>query len=181
MPALQPSAFILRPYLGSGCGSPSPPDNARRRLCVSDFFRSTDSGEYDVLGVQLVTVGERASDVAQELFGQTSTRSTCSCTASASKSAEAGRAASGCGRSWASAPRTPRKSASCSSRATGAATTASAAPPGPGGAGQDRGTAQAPVHRRHPERELHARPGQERTRIVVHHPQAKYFDVRADG
>jgi 5-methyltetrahydrofolate--homocysteine methyltransferase len=45
-----------------------PRQNTRRRLCVADFFRPAESGEYDVLGVQLVTVGERASDVAQELF-----------------------------------------------------------------------------------------------------------------
>ena len=45
-----------------------PRQNTRRRLCVADFFRAAESGEYDVLGVQLVTVGERASDVAQELF-----------------------------------------------------------------------------------------------------------------
>jgi 5-methyltetrahydrofolate--homocysteine methyltransferase len=45
---------------------PRQPD--RRRLCISDFFRARDSGEFDVLGVQLVTVGARASDAAQELF-----------------------------------------------------------------------------------------------------------------
>ena len=45
-----------------------PRQTTRRRLCVADFFRSVESGQYDVLGVQLVTVGERASDAAQELF-----------------------------------------------------------------------------------------------------------------
>ena len=45
-----------------------PRQNTKRRLCVCDFFRSKDSGEYDVLGVQLVTVGDRSSEVAQELF-----------------------------------------------------------------------------------------------------------------
>jgi 5-methyltetrahydrofolate--homocysteine methyltransferase len=40
----------------------------RRRLCIADFFRPKGSGEFDVLGVQLVTVGTRASDAAQELF-----------------------------------------------------------------------------------------------------------------
>src|SRR5436190_1765189 len=39
----------------------------RRRLCIADFFRTVESGEYDVLGVQLVTVGSRASEVAEEL------------------------------------------------------------------------------------------------------------------
>ncbi len=38
------------------------------RRCISDFFRSVESGELDVLGVQLVTVGEKASVHAQALF-----------------------------------------------------------------------------------------------------------------
>jgi 5-methyltetrahydrofolate--homocysteine methyltransferase len=45
-----------------------PRQNTRRRLCIADFFRSVESGEYDVLGMQLVTVGDKASDLAQELF-----------------------------------------------------------------------------------------------------------------
>ncbi|HMB96617.1 MAG TPA: vitamin B12 dependent-methionine synthase activation domain-containing protein, partial [Tepidisphaeraceae bacterium] len=45
-----------------------PRQEARRRLCISDFFRDVESGQFDVLGVQLVTVGDRASEVAQELF-----------------------------------------------------------------------------------------------------------------
>jgi 5-methyltetrahydrofolate--homocysteine methyltransferase len=45
-----------------------PRQATRRRLCIADFFRPVGGGEYDVLGVQLVTVGERASDAAQELF-----------------------------------------------------------------------------------------------------------------
>ncbi len=45
-----------------------PRQNTRRRLCIPDFFRSTESGQFDVLGIQLVTVGDRASELAQELF-----------------------------------------------------------------------------------------------------------------
>ncbi|HWP41055.1 MAG TPA: vitamin B12 dependent-methionine synthase activation domain-containing protein, partial [Tepidisphaeraceae bacterium] len=45
-----------------------PRQAGRRRLCIADFFRDVESGEYDVLGVQLVTVGDRVSQVAQELF-----------------------------------------------------------------------------------------------------------------
>ncbi len=45
-----------------------PRQNSKRRLCIADFFRSKESGTYDVLGVQLVTVGDRASELAQELF-----------------------------------------------------------------------------------------------------------------
>ncbi|HEY8668641.1 MAG TPA: methionine synthase, partial [Tepidisphaeraceae bacterium] len=45
-----------------------PRQNTRRRLCMADFFRSRESGQFDVLGLQLVTVGDRASEEAQELF-----------------------------------------------------------------------------------------------------------------
>ncbi len=39
-------------------------------LCVADFLRDVDSGERDVLGLQVVTIGQRASDVAREWFAQ---------------------------------------------------------------------------------------------------------------
>jgi 5-methyltetrahydrofolate--homocysteine methyltransferase len=39
----------------------------RRRLCISDFFRSHDSGQFDVLAIQLVTVGDRATEMAEKL------------------------------------------------------------------------------------------------------------------
>ena len=39
-----------------------------RRLCIADFFRDKESGEYDVVALSVVTVGERASEYAQELF-----------------------------------------------------------------------------------------------------------------
>ncbi len=44
-----------------------PRQEGRRRLCISDFFRSVESAEYDVLGVQLVTVGPRASQATEAL------------------------------------------------------------------------------------------------------------------
>jgi 5-methyltetrahydrofolate--homocysteine methyltransferase len=47
-----------------------PRQEGRRKLCISDFFRSKQSGEYDVLGLQLVTVGDRASELAEELRKQ---------------------------------------------------------------------------------------------------------------
>ncbi|MDH3583515.1 MAG: methionine synthase, partial [Phycisphaerae bacterium] len=47
---------------------PFPRQAARKRLCISDFFRSTDSGEKDVVGLQCVTVGQRVSEVARALF-----------------------------------------------------------------------------------------------------------------
>jgi len=39
-----------------------------RRLCLADFFAAKDSGQMDVLGCMLVTVGQRASEVTRELF-----------------------------------------------------------------------------------------------------------------
>lgn len=47
-----------------------PRQEDRRRMCISDFFRSVDSGQFDVLGLQLVTVGDRASEIAQQLFAE---------------------------------------------------------------------------------------------------------------
>jgi len=44
-----------------------PRQEGRRGLCIADFFRPVESGEYDVLGVQLVTVGERPAIEAEKL------------------------------------------------------------------------------------------------------------------
>jgi 5-methyltetrahydrofolate--homocysteine methyltransferase len=38
--------------------------------CLSDFFRPTSSGQMDVIAFSVVTVGQRASDVAREWFEQ---------------------------------------------------------------------------------------------------------------
>ncbi len=47
-----------------------PRQDRGRFLCISDFFRPIDSGEVDVLGVQVVTMGRRISEVAQGLFDE---------------------------------------------------------------------------------------------------------------
>jgi 5-methyltetrahydrofolate--homocysteine methyltransferase len=39
-----------------------------RFLCISDFFSSVDEGRFDVLPIQVVTMGDVASEHAQELF-----------------------------------------------------------------------------------------------------------------
>ncbi len=44
-----------------------PRQKGRRSLCISDFYRTKQSGEYDVLAVQLVTVGDRATELAEKL------------------------------------------------------------------------------------------------------------------
>jgi 5-methyltetrahydrofolate--homocysteine methyltransferase len=60
----------------SPCGKPRewlrfpfPRQQGRRRLCVSDFFRKKEAGggQFDVLGIQLVTVGDKATELAEKL------------------------------------------------------------------------------------------------------------------
>ncbi|HUC08992.1 MAG TPA: vitamin B12 dependent-methionine synthase activation domain-containing protein, partial [Stellaceae bacterium] len=47
-----------------------PRQNKAGGLCVADFFRDVDAGERDVIGLQVVTMGRRASDVAREWFAE---------------------------------------------------------------------------------------------------------------
>jgi 5-methyltetrahydrofolate--homocysteine methyltransferase len=41
-----------------------------KRLCLADFFRAKDSGETDVVALQVVTVGNRVSEATAELFAR---------------------------------------------------------------------------------------------------------------
>ncbi|MFE1012896.1 methionine synthase [Streptomyces sp. NPDC058794] len=45
-----------------------------RRLCLADFFRPEESGETDVVGLQVVTMGSRIGEAAAELFAADSYR-----------------------------------------------------------------------------------------------------------
>ena len=45
-----------------------------RFLCLADFFRPKDSGELDVIAFHLVTMGERVSEVTGELFAKNAYR-----------------------------------------------------------------------------------------------------------
>ncbi|MBM44066.1 MAG: methionine synthase [Phycisphaerae bacterium] len=45
-----------------------PRQSRRRRLCISDFFHSVDAGERDVLGLSCVTMGTAVSELAARLF-----------------------------------------------------------------------------------------------------------------
>ncbi|MGA4959740.1 methionine synthase [Streptomyces lavendulocolor] len=45
-----------------------------RRLCLADFFRPEESGETDVVGLQVVTVGSRIGEATAELFASDSYR-----------------------------------------------------------------------------------------------------------
>jgi 5-methyltetrahydrofolate--homocysteine methyltransferase len=40
-----------------------------KRLCIADYFRPVESGEYDTVAFSLVTMGPKASEHARELFG----------------------------------------------------------------------------------------------------------------
>lgn len=44
-----------------------PRQPARERLCLADYFRSRDSGEYDVVALQIVTMGARVDDLTEAL------------------------------------------------------------------------------------------------------------------
>jgi 5-methyltetrahydrofolate--homocysteine methyltransferase len=45
-----------------------------RRLCLADFFRGRDSGQLDVVGFQLVTVGQPISEYSAKLFAENAYR-----------------------------------------------------------------------------------------------------------
>jgi 5-methyltetrahydrofolate--homocysteine methyltransferase len=45
-----------------------------RRLCIADFFKSEESGETDVVGFHMVTVGSKISTVTQKLFEENAYR-----------------------------------------------------------------------------------------------------------
>ncbi|MFD8569489.1 methionine synthase [Streptomyces sp. NPDC059639] len=45
-----------------------------RRLCLADFFRPEESGETDVVGLQVVTVGSKIGEATAELFAANSYR-----------------------------------------------------------------------------------------------------------
>jgi 5-methyltetrahydrofolate--homocysteine methyltransferase len=45
-----------------------PRQNKKDGLCIADFFRDIDNPERDVIGLQVVTMGRRASEVAREWF-----------------------------------------------------------------------------------------------------------------
>jgi 5-methyltetrahydrofolate--homocysteine methyltransferase len=45
-----------------------PRQNRESGLCIADFFRDVDDPERDVIGLQVVTMGSRASDTARQWF-----------------------------------------------------------------------------------------------------------------
>ena len=47
-----------------------PRQNRDRHLCLADFFRPIESGTFDVVSFQFVTMGQRVADAANELFAK---------------------------------------------------------------------------------------------------------------
>jgi 5-methyltetrahydrofolate--homocysteine methyltransferase len=47
-----------------------PRQNREGGLCIADFFRDVGDGERDLIGLQVVTVGRRASEAARDWFAQ---------------------------------------------------------------------------------------------------------------
>jgi 5-methyltetrahydrofolate--homocysteine methyltransferase len=47
---------------------PFPRQDQGRRLCIADFFEPAATGRFDVLPLQLVTLGRRAANLAAELY-----------------------------------------------------------------------------------------------------------------
>jgi 5-methyltetrahydrofolate--homocysteine methyltransferase len=69
--AAQGNAVVLFDPDGSGrevARFDFPRQNKRDGLCIADFFRDIDQKERDVIGLQVVTMGRRASDAAREWF-----------------------------------------------------------------------------------------------------------------
>ncbi|RJK93894.1 methionine synthase [Vallicoccus soli] len=56
------------------CRFTFPRQRRDRRLCLADFFRPRGSGETDVLALQVVTMGNRVSEAAAELFAKNAYR-----------------------------------------------------------------------------------------------------------
>jgi 5-methyltetrahydrofolate--homocysteine methyltransferase len=69
--AAQGNAVVLFDPDGSGrevARFDFPRQNKRDGLCIADFFRDIDNPERDVIGLQVVTMGSRASEAAREWF-----------------------------------------------------------------------------------------------------------------
>jgi len=64
----QPSGARQQPTAKEILRFTFPRQKEGRRLCISDFFAAPSSGNMDVLGLSLVTIGPRASQETQRLF-----------------------------------------------------------------------------------------------------------------
>jgi len=47
-----------------------PRQNSEKHLCISDYFRAKETGQFDTAAFQIVTVGSKATEYAQELYNK---------------------------------------------------------------------------------------------------------------
>ena len=67
--------LVLDPETGNErCRFSFPRQRRDRHLCLADYFRAEDSGETDVVAFQVVTMGSHVSDVTAELFARNAYR-----------------------------------------------------------------------------------------------------------
>ncbi len=168
---------------------PFPRQRRDRRLCLSDFFRAEDSGEIDVVDVHaddLVTMGQPIADFANELFAENAYRDYLEVHGLSVQLTEAlaeywhrrirEELVFADGATWPT--RTRPTSTSSSSSATGAPATRWATPRA---RLEDRAKI---VELLDPSRigvelseEFQLHPEQSTDALVVHHPEAKYFNA----
>ena len=139
------------------------------------------AGETDVVAFQLVTMGPRVAEATAELFAENAYRDYLELHGLSVQLTEALAECGtrGCARSSASAPRTTRTSAASCGRATAGRATRSATPPaptsrtGPSSSGCWTRSRIGVVL----SEELQLHPEQSTDALVVHHPEAKYFNA----
>jgi 5-methyltetrahydrofolate--homocysteine methyltransferase len=66
--------IVLDERGGERCRFTFPRQRRDRHLCISDFFRREESGETDVVAFHVVTMGRRISEVTGELFARNAYR-----------------------------------------------------------------------------------------------------------
>jgi 5-methyltetrahydrofolate--homocysteine methyltransferase len=63
--SISPQSSVLSPRELTRFVFPRQPE--RERLCLADYFRSVEDGQYDVVALQIVTMGTRVDDLTEEL------------------------------------------------------------------------------------------------------------------
>ena len=153
-----------------------------RRLCIADFFRPIASGEQDVIGMHVeVTMGLAASEATAELFADNRYREYLELHGVTVEMAEA------------LAVLAQRVRQELGIAGDDAAEHGGPVRPGlPGLAASRSATRPAPTSRSRPScssatrwahrgravREVRSTPEQSTSAIIVHHPEAKYFNAR---
>ena len=165
-----------------------PRQRRERRLCLADFFRAEDSGELDVVAFTVITVGDKISEFTHQLFEANAYRDYLEAHGLSGPADRSARRilAPADPRGTGASERGDRRIRGSGQRRgllqTGLS--GSAVLPGlrrvPGSRGslQDREPAPTRAHRgRSCRRSSSLHPEQSTDAIVVHHPEAKYFNT----